>query len=108
VYHILQLFFAPPPNQGQHGQSTTRTQKLKGSQFETLGQVQWDQRNSKATMVLLFVLAMALVASGVGATQPNFVILFGDDWGFGDMGANWNGTDGMPVDPKWPRALRNT
>jgi hypothetical protein len=56
-------------------------------------------------MVLLFVLAMALAASGVGATQPNFVILFGDDWGFGDMGANWNGTDGMPVDPKWPRAF---
>ena len=29
------------------------------------------------------------------APPPNFVIIFGDDWGWGDLGANWPGTEGL-------------
>lgn len=57
-------------------------------------------------MLLVTTLVLTTtVVGGSNAAQPNFVILFGDDWGFGDLGANWNGTEGMPVDPKWPRKL---
>jgi len=35
------------------------------------------------------------------------VILFGDDWGYGDIGANWQPAEGQPPvdqwDPKFPK-----
>ena len=32
---------------------------------------------------------MLAVLNAMGATKPNFVVLFADDWGWGDLGANW-------------------
>eukprot|EP00040_Diaphanoeca_grandis_P029083 m.169355 g.169355 ORF g.169355 m.169355 type:complete len:639 (-) comp31562_c0_seq1:99-2015(-) len=40
---------------------------------------------------LLCCVAVATASS----TKPNFVILFADDWGWGDMGANWPAAKGM-------------
>ena len=36
-------------------------------------------------------LLLSLVLSASANGRPNFLILFGDDWGYGDLGANWNG-----------------
>eukprot|EP01050_Picozoa_sp_SAG11_P008481 SAG11_NODE_750_length_7360_cov_7.329522_11_plen_156_part_00 len=44
------------------------------------------------------LLVLAVVCSGapsVAATKPNFLVLFADDWGWGDMGANWPPAAGM-------------
>jgi hypothetical protein len=76
--------------------------------------------------MLLLVVAINYVTAA--APRPNIVFLFGDgaksicarllhrlevagpssepvcaDWGFGDMGANWDGVDPTTADPKFPR-----
>jgi arylsulfatase G len=44
-------------------------------------------------VVALLLLAAAAVADA--APKPNFLILFADDWGYGDLGANWPAAAGM-------------
>eukprot|EP01050_Picozoa_sp_SAG11_P023533 SAG11_NODE_4754_length_1779_cov_1.598214_2_plen_153_part_00 len=46
--------------------------------------------------------ALVLLASAPAAAKTNFVILFGDDWGYGDVGFNWVG-DTSKWDPKFPK-----
>eukprot|EP00050_Salpingoeca_kvevrii_P019850 m.91310 g.91310 ORF g.91310 m.91310 type:complete len:533 (+) comp8600_c0_seq3:4174-5772(+) len=43
--------------------------------------------------VLLLVAALAAV-SAADDQKPNFIVLFVDDWGYGDLGANWDGARG--------------
>jgi arylsulfatase G len=38
---------------------------------------------------------LSAVAAASAAPKPNFVVLFGDDWGWGDLGANWPDAAGM-------------
>ena len=41
--------------------------------------------------MLLFVTTPTVAA----AARPNVLVLFADDWGWGDLGANWNPTAGL-------------
>ena len=53
--------------------------------------------------MLLYMLSTVAAVAGVATgrpgidstTPPNFVVIFGDDWGWGDIGANWPGTEGL-------------
>ena len=45
-------------------------------------------------MLLLSLLSIATPPQATGG-QPNFVILFADDWGWGDLGANFKAAAGM-------------
>ncbi|XP_077995692.1 arylsulfatase G-like [Glandiceps talaboti] len=40
--------------------------------------------------VLLFVCIISSIPLFISANRPNFIILFGDDVAWGDLGANWN------------------
>ena len=50
-----------------------------------------------ASMALTLLALASLLATGFASKRPkpNFVILFGDDWGWGDLGANWPAAAGM-------------
>ena len=47
-------------------------------------------------LIMALIMALALTSLALGnALPPNFAIVFGDDWGWGDLGANWPGTEGL-------------
>ena len=46
-------------------------------------------------MVLLLTTSIVAATTTTTPAPPNFVIIFGDDWGYGDLGANWPGTEGL-------------
>ena len=53
-------------------------------------------------MLSALVIFLASAAPAATAKKTNFVILFGDDWGYGDVGNNWVG-DTSRWDPKFPK-----
>ena len=55
------------------------------------------------TLLAIIVVIVATAAAAPSNTPPNILMLFGDDWGYGDLGANWDGVDPSKSDPKFPR-----
>ena len=54
--------------------------------------------------LLVAAAAVCSANSAAPAKKPNFLVLFGDDWGYGDLGANWdNSTAHSKMDPKFPK-----
>ena len=41
------------------------------------------------------VIPFKRVPSAITVARPNVLLLFADDWGWGDLGANWKATVGL-------------
>lgn len=78
--------------------SVSGRQLLKSSNLwiPKLGTPKGRMSSSPATTLILGTLLFIECIAGARSAPPNFVILFLDDHGWGDVGANWNSTKETP------------
>jgi hypothetical protein len=61
---------------------------------------------ARRPLMMLMLLALSLVmparatALAAATSKPNIVVFFGDDWGWGDLGANWPATKALNLTPR--------